>query len=119
MVGRALTIVNAVLYRLLTDEVERREAKQLDIRLRRTTFEHAKTLEDFDSTFNPTIPKAKIFDLAPCAYVARKEILCLVGQSGVGKSHLAQAQASRGDGRGDPAAPGARSAPAAPPPGAG
>jgi len=30
------------LYRLLTDEVARREAKRLDVRLRRAIFEHAK-----------------------------------------------------------------------------
>jgi len=83
------------LYRLLTDEVERREAKQLDVRLRRASFEHAKTIEDFDFTFNPTIPKAKILELATCAFVARRENVCLVGQTGVGKSHLAQALGHR------------------------
>jgi DNA replication protein DnaC len=83
------------LYRLLTDEVDRREAKQLDVRLRRATFEHAKTIEDFDFTFNPTIPKAKVLELATCAFVARRENVCLVGQTGVGKSHLAQALGHR------------------------
>jgi DNA replication protein DnaC len=83
------------LYRLLTDEVERREAKQLDVRLRRASFEHAKTIEDFDFTFNPTIPKVKILELATCAFVARRENVCLVGQTGVGKSHLAQALGHR------------------------
>ena len=36
------------LFRLLRDEVERRDAKQLDQRLRRANFEHQKTLEDFE-----------------------------------------------------------------------
>jgi len=76
---------------LLTDEVERREAKQLDLRLRRANFEHAKSLEDFDFTFNPKIPKSKIIDLATCSFIPRHENLCLVGQTGVGKSHIAQA----------------------------
>ena len=47
------------LLRLLTDEVERRDAKQLEQRVRRANFEHAKTLEDFDFHFNPAVPKAK------------------------------------------------------------
>ncbi|MCR9075504.1 MAG: IS21-like element helper ATPase IstB [Sandaracinaceae bacterium] len=79
------------LFRLLSDEVERREAKQLDLRLRRASFEHAKTLEDFDFHFNPTIPKPKVIDLANCAFVAKRENVLLIGQAGVGKSHIAQA----------------------------
>jgi DNA replication protein DnaC len=79
------------LLRLMTDEVERRDSKQLDMRLRRASFDHAKSLEDFDFTFNPKIPKAKILDLATCAFISRRENICLVGQTGVGKSHIAQA----------------------------
>ena len=52
------------LYRLLADEVERRDSKQLELRIRRAGFEHAKTLEDFDFLFNPGIPKSKVLDLA-------------------------------------------------------
>ena len=83
------------LLRLLTDEVERRNAKQLDTRLRRANFEHRKSLEDFDFSFNPKISKAKIIDLATCLFVARHENICLVGQTGVGKSHIAQALGHR------------------------
>ena len=54
------------LYRLLGDEVERRDAKQLGQRLRRANFEHAKTLEDFDFHFNPSIPKQKVLELGTC-----------------------------------------------------
>jgi DNA replication protein DnaC len=79
------------LYRLLSDEVERRESKQLDLRLRRANFDHAKTLEDFDFTFNPQIPKTKVVDLATCAFIDKHENVCLAGKTGVGKSHIAQA----------------------------
>lgn len=83
------------LYRLLSDEVERRDAKQLDLRLRRAAFEGTKTLEDFDFLFNPQVPKSRIVDLATCHFVDRREVVCLVGQAGVGKSHLAQALGHR------------------------
>jgi len=83
------------LYRLLHDEVERREAKQLSMRLKRASFEHQKTLEDFDFVFNPNVPKAKVLDLATCAFVDRRENVLLVGQTGVGKSHIAQALGHR------------------------
>lgn len=79
------------LLRLLTDEVERRDAKQLDLRLRRASFEHRKALEDFDFRFNPKIPKSKIIDLATCGFIDKRENVCIVGPTGVGKSHIAQA----------------------------
>jgi DNA replication protein DnaC len=79
------------LYRVLLDEVERRDQKQLDLRLRRAAFEAHKTVEDFDFTFNPAVPKAKVIDLATCAFVGRKEVVLVLGQAGVGKSHIAQA----------------------------
>lgn len=83
------------LYRLLSDEVERRESRQLEQRLRRAHFEHRTTLEDFDFAFNPDVPKAKIIDLATCTFVQRKENVLLVGKTGVGKSHIAQALGHR------------------------
>lgn len=83
------------LLRLFTDEVERREGKMLDQRLRRAEFEHMKTLEDFDFHFNPQIPKARIIDLATCGFITQRRNVLLVGQSGVGKSHLAQAIGQR------------------------
>jgi DNA replication protein DnaC len=79
------------LYLLLSDEVERREAKQLQLRLRRAQFEHEKTLEGFDFSFNPKIQKSKVVDLATGHFVERKENLLLIGPAGVGKSHIAQA----------------------------
>jgi len=83
------------LYRVLCDEVERRDGKQLDQRLRRANFEHQKTLEDFDFVFNPGIPKAKVIDLATCRFVERHENVLLIGPTGTGKSHLAQALGHR------------------------
>lgn len=88
------------LYRLLQDEVERRDGKQLQLRLSRAAFEHGRTLEDFDFTFNPRIPRSKVIDLATCTWVDRKENVLLVGPAGVGKSHLAQALGHRAVRRG-------------------
>lgn len=83
------------LVRLLRDEVERRDAKQLTRRLRRANFEHRKTLEDFDFVFNPQLPKARIIDLATCRFIDKHENVYLAGPTGVGKSHVAQALGHR------------------------
>lgn len=83
------------LFRVLSDEVERRDGKQLESRVRRANFEGMCSLEDFDFHFNPEIPKAKIIDLATCSFVERHENILLVGRTGVGKSHIAQALGHR------------------------
>jgi DNA replication protein DnaC len=79
------------LQRLLEDEVERRAQKQLTLRLRRASFDLEKTLEGFDFTFNATVPRAQIIDLATGRFVERHENVLIQGPAGVGKSHLAQA----------------------------
>ncbi len=86
---------NEFLFRLCTDELQRRESKQLELRLRRASFETAKRMEDFQWSFNPQIPKAKVIDLATCHFVERRENVLLIGPTGVGKSHLAQAIGER------------------------
>lgn len=83
------------LVRVLTDEVERREAKQLSVRLRRASFEYAKTMEDFDFAFNSAVPKTKVLELATCAFIERRDNILIIGPTGVGKSHLAQALGHR------------------------
>lgn len=83
------------LFRILHDETERRESKQLSLRIRRAGFEHERTLESFDFAFNPQIPRAKIIDLSTCHFVERHENVFLIGPTGVGKSHVAQALGHR------------------------
>lgn len=83
------------LFRLCIDEVERREAKQLDMRMRRAAFESTRRMEDFEWSFNPQIPKAKIIDLATCHFIEKRENALLIGPTGVGKSHIAQAIGER------------------------
>lgn len=79
------------LEKLLEDEVERRGQKQLDMRLRRSRLDLTKTLEAFDFSFNPSVNRREIFDLATCAFVRSAEPVFLLGPTGVGKTHLAQA----------------------------
>jgi DNA replication protein DnaC len=87
--------VEEFLRRLLQDEVDRRDGKQLDLRLRRAAFEHERTLEGFDYNFNPSIPREKIASLGTCAFLSHRTNAIFVGPTGTGKSHLAQALGHR------------------------
>lgn len=76
---------------LLTDEIERRDNKQFQQRLAKSQLDLNKTMETFDFKFNPKIQAALIRELALCGFVESKQNIFILGPSGVGKSHLAQA----------------------------
>jgi DNA replication protein DnaC len=76
---------------LLTDEIERRDHKQLTLRLAKSGLDQNKTIETFNFEFNQKIQAQLIRELSLCAFIEKKENIFLLGPSGVGKSHLAQA----------------------------
>ena len=79
------------LSRLLEDEVERRAQKQLTLRVRRSTANSTKTLETYDFSFNPTVNRQHLLQLASCEFVRQHRNVLLCGPTGTGKTHLAQA----------------------------
>jgi DNA replication protein DnaC len=76
---------------LIGDEVARREGKKFSMRLRRAQFRTNKTLEQFDFDRLPKLNRQLVHDLASGRYMQEKAPVLIVGPSGVGKSHLAQA----------------------------
>lgn len=76
---------------IIQDEVARREQRKLTMRMRRAGFQSQKTFEGFDFTFNPSINRAQVLDLATCRFMEEKANILIVGPCGTGKSHLAQA----------------------------
>ena len=80
---------------LVQDEIERREARKLTLRLSRASFEEEKTLEGFDFSFNPKLNARLIRDLATCVFIEKREHVPLYGPAGTGKSHLAHALGHR------------------------
>ena len=51
-------------------------------------FRELKTLEDFDWSFNPSIKKKQVFDLATCRFIREARDVLWLGPPGVGKSLL-------------------------------
>lgn len=76
---------------LIHDEVARRDQKKLDLRMRRANFRNQKTLEGFDFDRLPNLNRAAVHDLATCRFIEEKVAVLIVGPTGTGKSHLAQA----------------------------
>lgn len=76
------------LVELLSLECDERTARRKTRRVREAGFPRAKRLEDFDFEANPAVNPALIHTLAGAAWVAEGQPLCLIGDSGTGKSHL-------------------------------
>jgi DNA replication protein DnaC len=81
------------LERLLEDEVERRQQKQLALRVRRADLPSDKTLETFDFNVAPGLNRPLVYDLATGNYIREHRNVLVCGPTGVGKTHLAQALA--------------------------
>ncbi len=76
---------------LLQDELNVRNQRQLERRKKAAGFRDLKPLEDFDWSFNPSIKRSQICDLATGQFIRQHRDILLLGPPGVGKSCLAQA----------------------------
>lgn len=76
------------LLRLLDAECEHRDERRRARLVRDAHFPRAKRLEDFDFNANPEVVAEVVNTLASPEWVLAGQPLCLIGQSGTGKSHL-------------------------------
>ena len=76
---------------IVNDELAVRSDRAIARRIKRAGFRELKSLEDFDFTFNTSIKRKQIMDLAACHFIRDRTDLLFLGPPGVGKSHLVQA----------------------------
>lgn len=75
---------------ILEDELSIRRSRAIDRRLKLANFREIKTMEDFDFSFNPQLPKRRIMDLAAGGFLREARDVLLLGPPGTGKSHICQ-----------------------------
>ena len=75
---------------LVYDELQRRRDRLIARRIKAAGFRDQRTLDTFDWKFN-TLDRALIFELAAGRFIEQHEDALLLGNAGVGKSHIAQA----------------------------
>ncbi|MBV9678028.1 MAG: ATP-binding protein [Acidobacteriaceae bacterium] len=73
---------------LLAAELEDREQKTIERRIREAHLPRIKTLEEFDFAQSPKISAVQIQELAEGGYLERAEPVLFIGDSGTGKTHL-------------------------------
>lgn len=78
---------------LLRTEADRRRERRIERRIQHAQLPERPTIEAFDFDFQPDLDRELVMELAELRWIERREDLLLVGQSGVGKSHLAKALA--------------------------
>ena len=76
---------------IVQDELAVRGNRKLDRRFKAAQFRERKSLEDFDWSFNPSIPRKQIYDLASCRFLREGRDVLWLGPPGVGKSFMVQA----------------------------
>jgi DNA replication protein DnaC len=80
---------DAFLLALAEQEVAQREANRQRQCLKAARFPLLKELADFDFSCVPSLNKQRVLDLARGEYLAKAEPILLVGNPGLGKTHVA------------------------------
>lgn len=76
---------------ILQDELLVRNERQIARRVKAAAFREVKPLDEFDWSFNPSINRKQVYDLATCRFIRETRDVLLLGPPGVGKSFLVQA----------------------------
>ena len=77
------------LLRLAELEMIERERRTVERRIKEAKFPAVKSLDSFDFTAIPSLNKTLVLELARSEYIARRENVIAVGNSGTGKTHVA------------------------------
>ena len=86
--GRQQAGYKGFLVELLSVECDEREERRKTRLVREAGFPRTKRLDTFDFGANPLVDAALIHTLAKGAWIKAGQPLCLIGDSGTGKSHL-------------------------------
>lgn len=76
---------------IVNDELAVRDDRAIERRVKAAGFRELRTIEGFDFSFNPSINRRQIMELATCRFIREQRDILFTGPPGVGKSHLAQA----------------------------
>src|SRR5438067_10016885 len=73
---------------LLAAELEDRERRAIERRIKEAHLPRVKTLDEFDFRQAPTVSPTRLSELAGGGYIERAEPVVFIGDSGTGKTHL-------------------------------
>jgi len=74
---------------VLEQEIHQRENNRIQRGIRKAGFPVIKTIESFDFLAIPSLNKPRVLKLMQGEYIRKRENVLLIGNSGVGKTHIA------------------------------
>lgn len=74
---------------LLSEEIKFKDDRAALGIIKAANFPFRKTLEDYDFSFQPSVSENQIKEICNLSFIERKENIVFIGNSGVGKTHLA------------------------------
>ncbi len=77
--------------KLTNYEIEAKERSSMNAMVKVGAFPHNKTIKDFDFNFQDSINKSEILQFQNLAFIHELQNIVFMGNSGVGKTHLATA----------------------------
>ncbi len=86
--GKSQMSYTAFLARVVDEEVVSKTDRSVNARIAKARFPAIKTLESFDFSFQPSLPAARIKELAELGFIDQVYNVLFVGPTGTGKTHL-------------------------------
>lgn len=77
-----------LLDRLFTEELNAKTARNITMRTHMARFPFVKSLDAFDFSYQPSLDKKQLRNLANCHFIEHGENVVILGPPGVGKTHL-------------------------------
>ena len=81
----------AYLKALAQEEIARKFENRIRKLISQAKFNHLKNLSEFNFNRIPKLKKQAIIELSDCHWIEKADNVCLMGQTGLGKTHLAVA----------------------------
>jgi DNA replication protein DnaC len=100
--SRSQSTYLSFLNELLEAELQERQRRNVEVRMKLAHLPYRRTLQEFDFSFQPGIDERLIRELAELTFIGRQENVLFLGPPGVGKTHLAIAIAMEAIGQGLP-----------------
>lgn len=80
---------------LMRNELENRQERNRQRKIKQAKFPYVKTIEEFDCERLEHVSEAQIKELASCDFVSSKQNIVMIGNPGTGKTHLSVALGMR------------------------